>query len=47
MKTTLIALFLLLGIAFTSCKDTNKTDNETMNKDTMVLKADTAVAQPK
>lgn len=46
MKTTLIALILLLGLAFTACHDTNKKDNETMNKDTMVIKPDTAVAQP-
>ena len=47
MKTSLIALIVLLGLAFGSCHDSNKKDNETMNKDTMVIKPDTAVAQPK
>jgi hypothetical protein len=47
MKTTLIALILFLGVAFTSCKDTSKKDNQTMDKDTLVLKPDTAMTQPK
>lgn len=41
MKAFLIIISLIATVAFTSCQSTEQTENKTMDKDTMVIQADT------
>lgn len=42
MKTFLIITSLIITVIFTSCQSTEQTENKTMDKDTLVIQADTA-----